>query len=152
MAFWSSKQTPEAGKHFSSMQANLKPGSQAEDCMGMLGVDVREWIIWAIFKCTKLHYTFCNVSTPRGLLQNLYIYKETVLCLFCKACLQFCIAWRRPLGVETLQKYDEVLNGIFSHKYTSKQCLISPKFFTHATAHNSYLSSDILSTFVRYCW
>ena len=100
--------------------------------MGMLGVDICEWIIWAIFKCTKLHYTFCNVSTPRGL-QNLYIYKETVLCLFCKACLQSCIAWRRLLGVETLQKYEVLciqrLIGIFGHKYL---CLTSkPNVWYH---------------------
>ena len=30
-------------------------------------MDIREWIIWAIFNCTKLHYPFCNILTLRGL-------------------------------------------------------------------------------------
>lgn len=53
-----------------------QPGSRAEDCAGVVYVDIREQIIWTIFECTKLHRTFCNVSTMKSLLQaNTTLYK-----------------------------------------------------------------------------
>ena len=33
--------------------------------------NIRRRMIWVIFKCTKLHRTFCHFSTPRGLLWGL---------------------------------------------------------------------------------
>lgn len=44
-----------------------QPVSRAEDRAGILCLDIRERIIWAIFE--RFIIIFCNVSTPKGLLQ-----------------------------------------------------------------------------------
>ena len=42
-----------------------QPLSWAEDCVGILYVDIHEQIIWAIFECTKVHHTFAMFRLQR---------------------------------------------------------------------------------------
>ena len=68
---------------------------------------IMKWSLFCLVQlvytcCTKLHHTFCNVLTPRRLLQAIKDWRHALQNrLFCKACLQ---SWRRSLRVETLQK------------------------------------------------
>ena len=53
----------------------FQPVSQAGDCMGMLDIHIRDD---QSSNAQKLHHTFCNVLTPRGLLQAIQDWRHAL--------------------------------------------------------------------------
>ena len=54
---------------------------QTHGVISYIGNKFHEQIIWALLECTKPHHTFCNVSTPTGLLQAMQEYGGLCQCI-----------------------------------------------------------------------